>query len=115
MELTEQEKFFYDHAGWCYAPEKETLEEGRTRVAKALALAEQRMKSGPYYVDHIPDDVPWDGDVPYDGPLWIVRLWSVDDSDTPELIGAIGSVACEEHDPYMRVIAAELASQYIPS
>lgn len=107
--------FFYEHAGYSYDPAKETAEHGRNRMAHTLATAEERLKSGPYYVDHIPDDMPWDGDTPYDGPLWIVRLWSVADSDTPELLGCLGGVACESDSPYMRVVAAELAAEHIPA
>lgn len=112
--LTTDEQFFYDHAGWSYNPEMETEEQGRERGARALAAAEKRLKDGPYYVDHTPDDMPWDGDMPYDGPLWNVDLYSVENSTTAVLIGSIGSVACEENSPYMRVVAAELANEHIP-
>lgn len=112
--LTETEQFFYDHAGTSYNPTIETQEEGRIRGARDLAAAEARVKAGPYYVDHSPDDEPWDGDVPYDGPLWNVDLYSVSDTDSPTLLGSLGSVACEEGDPYMRVVAAELALEHLP-
>lgn len=111
--MTEAERFFYEHAGWSWDPATETEEEGRLRCARELAAAEARLKAGPFYVGWVPDDVPWDGDVPYDGPLWIVQLWSVADSAGPELLGAIGSVAEEDGGPYLRVVAAELADQYI--
>lgn len=112
--LTKDEQFFYDHAGWSYDPKTETERQGRERGAKSLAAAEKRLKDGPYYFTTEPDDVPWDGDLPYDGPLWIVSLWSVRGTASGELIGSIGSVACESGDPYMRVVRAELASEYIP-
>jgi hypothetical protein len=106
--LSEAERFFYDHAGNSYNPRIEI------EAARRLAAAEQRMKDGPYFIAVTPDDVPWDGDVPYDGPLWIVGLYSVEGSTDSELIGSIGSVATETvSDPYIRVVAAELASENI--
>lgn len=110
---TEAEQFFYDNAGWSYDPATESEEEGRWRCARVLAEAEARLKAGPYFVDHEPDDLPWDGDVPYDGPLWIVTLYSVAGNLDGEILGSLSSVACEADDPYMRVVAAELASEWL--
>jgi len=112
--LTDTEQFFYDHAGWSYNRGTETPEEGRARGARKLAAAERRLKDGPYYVNYKPDDQPWNGDEPYDGPLWIATLWSVAGSTSGEVLGAIGSVPAELGDPYMRVIAAELADEHLP-
>lgn len=107
--LTEAEQFFYDHAPYSYDPKAESAGQGRERMARGLAEAEGKLKAGPYFTDYEPDPARWDGDMPNDGPLWIVRLWSVKDSTDAELIGSIGSVACEEGSPYFRVVAAELA------
>lgn len=109
---TEAEQFFYDNAGCSYGA-GETPEQGRARCARMLAAAEKKLIDGPYLISHEPDPEPWDGDEPYDGPLWTVSLWTVEGEKEPVLIGAIGSVACEELDPYMRVVAAELAAEYI--
>lgn len=111
--MNEAEQFFMRHAGWSYDPETETPEQGMIRGARQLAAAEARFKAGPYFANHEPDDQPWDGDEPYDGPLWIVSLYSVAGTSEPELIGSLGSVACEADDPYMRVVIAELASEHI--
>jgi hypothetical protein len=113
IELTATEKFFYDHAGVSYHPDRETYEQGRIRGAKELRRAENKLRSGPFFVTIEPDDVPWDGDEPYDGPLWVVTLFSTDMSTTPRVVGSIGSVACDEGDPYLRVVAAELAFEYL--
>lgn len=114
LPLTTEEQFFYANAGYSYDPLTETPEQGRQRCARVLAAAERRLKTGPYFISVIPDDVPWDGDVPYDGPLWIVQLWSVGASSEAHLIGSIGGVATEtDTDPYIRVVSAELASEYI--
>lgn len=113
MTLTEAEQFFYEHAGYSYKTGEETPDAGRMRGARELAAAERRLKSGPYYIDVTPDPEPWDGDVPYDGPLWIVELWSVEETAEPKMLGCLGSVACEEGGDYLRVIAAELADEHI--
>jgi hypothetical protein len=113
--LTADEQFFYEHAGYGFDRATETSEQGHVRTARLLAAAEQALKAGPYFVDHTPDDEPWDGVVPYDGPLWVVTLYSVSGATESEVIGSLSSVACEADDPYMRVVAAELAREYIPN
>lgn len=106
--------FFFQYGGLAYDPKTETAEEGRERHARETAAAEQRLKDGPYFIDVTPDDQPWDGDVAYDGPLWVVTLFSVEGvTDNPTIIGSVGSVACERDDTYMRVVAAELAREYL--
>lgn len=112
--LTVAERFFYDHAGYSYSPATQTPEQGHVESARRLARAEARLNAGPYFVSHEPDDRPWDGDTPYDGPLWTVTLWCVSGTADPEILGSLSSVACEDGDPYLRVIAAELASEYLP-
>lgn len=113
--MTDAQMFFYNNAGYSYDMATETPDDGRLRAARLLADAESRLKAGPYFVSIEPDDEPWDGDVPYDGPIWLVTLWSVEDESRPVLLDSIGSVACEQGDDYLRVIAAELALESIPS
>ena len=116
-QLSEAERFFYEHAPISYNPETETEESGRIRVARALAAAEERLKAGPYFVDVEPDTGPYEGDNGYDGPLWVVSLYSVEgatDATDSRLIESLWNVACEtESDPYIRVVAAELADSSI--
>jgi hypothetical protein len=116
-EMTDAERFFYEHGGYGYDPKTETPEQGRARCARELAAAEERLKSGPYFVDvELDDDQTWDGDVPYDGPLWQALLYSVAGGTSRELIGSLSSIACEtSDDPYLRVVAAELALEYVPA
>lgn len=115
MSLTEREQFFYDVAGFSYDPKTETEDEGRRRCARDLAAAEERLQNGNYIVSVEPDPEPWDGDFPYDGPLWIVTVWGAM-SGRPNTLGAVGSVACPSvDDPYIRVVAAELAAEHIPA
>jgi hypothetical protein len=114
--LSEAERFFYDHAGFSYGP-REVLEDRRVAGARMLAAAEARMLAGPFYVSTEPDDQPWDGDVPLgdEFQLVVVTLWSVEGWAAPVLLGCLGSVAIRsESDPYLRVVAAELALEHLP-
>lgn len=113
--MTDAERFFFDRAGSSYDPKTQTEEQGRLAGARLLARAEARMTAGPYVVQVEPDDQPWDGDVPWDGPIWYVALYREFKYDSLELLGSLGGVACEEGDPYLRVVAAELALEYLPT
>lgn len=113
--LTERHKalrFFLDHGGYWYNPNKESEFQGRWRSARTLADAEARMRAGEYWIDVTADPEPWDGEVPWDGPVWIVSLYAGPWWEQ-ELLGSVGSVAAHEGDPYLRVVAAELAAEYI--
>lgn len=112
---SEAELFFFEHAGFSFDPKTETPDEGRWGCARSLAAAESRLKAGPFYVDHEPDSEPWDADVEWDGPVWVVSLYRVDGSAEPELLGSLGGVGCEDGDPYLRVVAAQLADEYLPA
>jgi hypothetical protein len=41
MTTSRSEQFFFEHAGYCFDPKKETAEQGRARCAKQLADAER--------------------------------------------------------------------------
>lgn len=117
MALTARHKalrFFLDHGGYSYDPATQTPFQGKWESARTLADAEERLRKGPYYIEVETDPEPWDGDMPYDGPMWIVTLWRVDDTVQPRVLGSLGGVAAQEDDPYLRVVAAELAAEYIP-
>lgn len=117
VSLTPAERFFYDNAGYAYDPANQTEEQGHIETARGLAHAESRFRNGPYYADVVPDDIPYDGDAPYDGPVWVVTLYRYSDGQEPdELLGSLGGVACEsDSDPYIRVVTAELAGEYLPA
>lgn len=110
--LTDDEQFFYDNAGWGYDPKRETAEHGRACGAVLLASAERQMQlTEGAEVTWEDDPEPWDGDVPWDGPVYgaVLRkgsevlgsLWGI------TLAGELGS------DPYCRVVAAELALEHL--
>lgn len=115
QDLTAAERFFYEHAGYSYDPKTETAEDGRVRCARELAIAERKLIEGPYQIHVEPSEFPWDGDEPYDGPLWDMTLYRLGEYSTDdEIIGSLCCIAEEEDGPYLRVVAAELADEYIP-
>ncbi len=109
--MNETEQFFYEYGGWADPP-------GREQCARDLAAAEARMRSGLFLVGIRDSQIPWDGDMPYDGPLYDVSLYRIDDAahwEEGELIASLGCCCAEsEEDPYLRVVAAELALEAIP-
>ncbi len=113
-QLTDSEKFFYENANYSFDRKIETQEQGRIRSARELAHAEQLLNAGPYFVDFTPDSEPWDGDVEWDGPVWIATLYSVMDSAEPKPMDSLSGIGASVDDPYLRVVAAELASQNLP-
>jgi hypothetical protein len=115
------EDFFYEHAGYSYDPATQTQEEGRRASARALARAEQYATDHGWWVTWEADPDQWDGDMPYDGPLWVALLMAEPDGPEPyhargpETLATMGSIAIDSTDPrsepYGRVVAAELALQ----
>lgn len=104
--LTADEQFFYDNAGWSHHPDKETSENGHRRSARELAEAEAYARAKNWNCTWEPDPDPWDGDVPYDGPLWGATLRD----DKGNILASLWSIAVEhEGDPYARVVNAQLA------
>jgi hypothetical protein len=119
VDLTEDEQFFYEHAGYSRRMD-ESSSSGKTRMAIRLAAAEKRMLDAGAEVWWEADDIPYDGDVPYDGPLWVAVLRAPVSPDDPCLdneLGSLGSIAIDspdpESDPYARVVSAELADEYL--
>lgn len=106
--LTGDQRFFYEHAGYCRM-RTESEHEARERTARLLAAAEAALKSGPYFIGVSPDSEPWDGDTPWDGPVWTMTLYGVADGCEPVVIDSVSGIACESGDPHLRVLAAELA------
>lgn len=108
------EDFFYEHAGYSYDPATQTPNDGRREGAGALADAERWATDHDLTVVWERDPEPYDGDVPYDGPMWVALLVPYD-GGVSDVRAAIGGVAIDsEHPdatPYGRVIAAELALQ----
>lgn len=51
-----------------------------------------------------PDPEPWDGDVEWDGPLWIATLYDTQGRYVDSLAG----IACHAEDPYLSEVARNL-------
>lgn len=116
--LGEAQEFFYQRAAFAcpVGAEPEEIEECQRSNAARLAHAEQALREGPYFVDLEPDPEPWDGDVPYDGPLWGVLLMRVDEGDRAQGVASLWQVGATGHlDPYVRVVAAELMAEHLSS
>jgi hypothetical protein len=119
MKLTENEQFFYDHAGYGFNPSNgETAEDGKIRGARALALAEATAEAkgitfrweddweigshkeffGPdsAYDDHEPDTCE--------------QCDAIDASG--EVLASLGCVDDAGKD-YRRVVEAELAAEVL--
>ena len=92
-------------AGWCWNPARETAEQGRVRSHLATARALYALRHDPdAYVDFVPSAFPWDGDEPYDDPLWDAALYIGD-----EIVASCCCIAAESpDDPYCQCIGAEL-------
>lgn len=107
------EDFFYEHAGYSYDPATQTPEEGHRQSARALADAERWALDNDVTVTWERDPEPWDGDVPYDGPVWQALAVRYDSPN--EVLASLSGIAIDsEHpdtDPYGRVVSAELALQ----
>ena len=119
INLTDQERFFYEHAGWSYDPKRETPEEGRAHCAIALAAAERDAQTKGWYFEWEYDDSCagcdcGDSKCPcfrskgrvtnYHRPFFC----SVYDAPGGNMLGSLHGI-CEPTPEYRRVIQAELA------
>ena len=57
-QLTADQLFFYEHAGYSYNPQTETAEQGRIRCAISLALAEEQARNLGYEFEWEYDECP---------------------------------------------------------
>ena len=135
--VSEGERFFYDHAGWGYRPDRETPEEGRWRGARQLRAAELHAEREGWWVEWDYESDPMEDDIEreedYDQFVAILR-----DSEG-DILGSLGSIDLgpgqvfgydarphsfeggplageplrKVYDPYVRVVAAELALEAI--
>lgn len=124
MNGTEAERFFYDHAGYSHGPE-ETAEQGRERCARELAAAEAAALAAGWWATTEEDPDVMDDDA---GSRELVEsgqavnltvvLWGPPEADVligrPVEHGSLGGVVvASDTDPYVRVVAAELAAEAI--
>lgn len=103
------------HGGYSYNPATETAEQGQVRSRLWLARAMYGYRHDPNaYVEWTQSDFPWDGDVPYDGPLLDAALLVADCSGAERCVGSLGCIAVleGESDPYCRVVEGELYGEW---
>src|SRR5256885_655399 len=110
--MTEQEQFFYDHAGYSYKP-GESAEQGRRRCAVELAAAERWADANDYtfhFVDE--DDLGSATDEQQTrietGETIYLQAWLTSAANV--VVASLGGIEVEsDRDPYLRVVKAELA------
>lgn len=127
--LTEAERFFFVNAPFSYDPSTETLKEGLTRTARELAAAEAKAKARGWWINITEDPDVMEDDVDSIGMVargemvnLEVTLYSPRDDDgegfligePPIVLGSLsGVVVPNDRDPYLRVVAAQLAAEAI--
>jgi len=100
--LTQDQKFFFEHAGWSYHPLTESRALGRTRCAVSLAAAEQAFMRA---------DVSciWENDTPdRDTEFSDTCEWCSIRSADGAILASLGMITDADAN-YRRVIRAELA------
>ena len=115
--LTDAEQFFYAHAGYSYPSGASAAEQRKARIACAreLARAETRAKEMGLVFSWEPEEFPWDGDVPLaptDRLEWVACYAFAQEDSRGRCLASLGMVATTSyHDPYRRVVEAELAEE----
>lgn len=105
------EAFFYKHVGYSYDPKTETKRQGRIRYAKDYARAEAYAKAAGWRVHWEDEQEPWDGDTPEPDYLFCGLLYNAEG----DILASLGMIGVDDlNDPYLRVVAAELALEAIP-
>jgi hypothetical protein len=118
--LNDDQRFFFDHAGYGYNPATETPEQGRTRCAIALEVAERSVRNLRHaepiaFVWEVDPDIDSseydDSEKPY--ALWQCCLM-VNDTPANSLHGIdFGRDGSPIGAAYARVVEAELAAEWL--
>lgn len=122
--MNADESFFHEHAGWHYDPASETSEQGRERTARELANAEQYAREHGWWAEIEPDPDVMEDDVDSVGLVergemvnLSVTLFAPAEGNPViraggNVLGSLGGIVVpSESDPYLRVVAAELAAE----
>jgi hypothetical protein len=119
MQLTEQEMFFYVHAGYSYKPGAETPDEGHERSARQYALAETwahaqgleyRWQDDWMVQDHVAEYDCYDEG---EGPETCESCLLVDPRRPGKVLASLGCID-DATSAYRRVVQAELALEIMP-
>jgi hypothetical protein len=113
--LTEAEQFFYEHAGYSMRPGEDKIS-AKIRSAVALARAEAIAEGRDATVTWEEDDHPdagWCDCGDDHGQPWGAVLRDAEGT----VLGSLWGITFESHQPagesYARVVAAELADEYL--
>jgi hypothetical protein len=119
LQLTAEERFFFDHAGYSYDPKTETKRAGRIRCATTLARAEIEAERRGWFTEWS-DDMDergcyetCDREGEHTHEVLCAVLYDGDDSrqnGRGRVLASLGGI----YDPdklYARVVAAELAAE----
>jgi hypothetical protein len=116
--LTENERFFFDNAGYGYDPQTETQDQGHTRCAVVLAAAEAAGNIAGYRfqwnIDSDCDSSDWSDEKPAYDQYELIGY-----NEAGDVIGALGCIdfgrdGSPTRDNYARVCEAEMALQALP-
>ena len=113
-QLTPDQFFFYQHAGYSYDPKTETAEQGRLRCAKELAEAEAIGQRLGYVYEWEFDECPdlsWMSDEEREQEHEVLCCRIVDPENTRYSLASLCGITDPDHN--RRVIEAELASEAI--
>ena len=112
-------KFFYNHAGYSYDPKHETIRQGKTKCARALASAEAAAREGgfcfkwsidPHSTSAEFDNDDFRGSNSDPWQLWQCCMFNSDGGTVNSLHGIdFGRDGNPWSDPYRRVVEAEIA------
>lgn len=109
MQLTQDEQFFYDNAGFSYEPGKESQEDGHIRCARRLATAEAYARNADWWYEWLRQDWQECGcQLTSYHEVWTCILFKSE--SRREVLAALGSI-CQPSSKYRRVIRAELAME----
>lgn len=115
-DLTEAERFFFEHSGWSYKPGEETSCEGRNRCARLSAQAEAWARADGVTFRWEDDNELWEPE-PYDTIEWCAAGREVTCKACGhtewETLASLGGIA-DATPEYRRVIEAELAYEAMP-
>ena len=120
--MQDRAQFFYDHAGWSYpsGADEEGKDRARWENARELARAEEAMAQRGWYVE-VQDDYDDCADPDDDGETarklasgeWVRLGVILKDHRDGRHLASLWSVIVAAEDPYVRVVAAELASELL--
>ena len=104
MTLYDRYRFFHEHANYITGRAAE--------CALALARAEERAEKEGLRFEMEDDDLPWDGECAAPQYVLWCAVYARGGGRAGEHLASLGGVGVDRlHDPYLRVVAAELYAE----